>query len=193
MHKDLATAVSTKIAREAYPTVDRHVLANYLKANRDEIRRAVREKLGRLTRVVCDSEVIADSVIRRMDRLAERGVLRPANERELWGLIRQIAINTAINATRREALRQRFRANVDPDQLVSKCAGDGNFRGEEREALEGLVFRLSDPGDRLMVMMRLRGASHKMIATNLGISPDAARQRWVQVVRRLVEFAREDA
>lgn len=184
---------SEEAVRADLRPVPRKELAEYLDQHRDEIRQAVRKKLNRVTRVVCDSEEIASSVIRRLDELAHEGRLRPANDTELWGLIHTIAVNAAITATRKESLRGFLRTDIDPDQITCRYTRDEPLDEDDRGALESAAFQLKDSTDRQMVLMRIRGASHKVIAATLGISHDAARQRWSQVVRRMIEFAKEEA
>ena len=62
--------------------------------------------------------------------------------------------------------------------------------GDDEEAkilLHTLAARLEDSTTRQVFYLRMRGASHRAVADVLGISEDAARQRWVYLRQGLLK------
>lgn len=160
----------------------RHLVASFLLRNRDQIRAIARARLSADTRTVYDSEDVFSSVLRRIDNLARQGVLRPANETELWALIHTIARNTALKKT---LLIERARILVTEDprygyelmERLNRCRDDD----EATLLVYRLMLALDDPLDRQVFALYLRGASHRAIASFLGIREDASRKRWVRL------------
>lgn len=160
----------------------RHLVAAFLLRNRDQIRAIARARLSPNIRSVYDSEDVFSSVLRRIDDLARRGVLRPANESELWALIHAIARNTALKKT---LLLERARILVTEDprygyelmERLNRCRDDD----EATLLVYRLMLALNDPIDRQIFALYLRGASHRAIGAFLGIKEETSRQRWVRL------------
>lgn|GEM_PF-968895 len=167
-------------------TLTRAAIAEFLIRNEQSIRRIARQKLTRVTRSTFDSEDVMASVLRRMDRLAVEGCLRPRSEGELWALVRTIAANTAVSKSRLMERARRLEAE-DGDyartlvQRLEACAGDDDA--------QLLVLRMAASLDkersREVFLLRLRGANHAAVAGLLGISEGASRQAWMEVCRDL--------
>lgn len=170
----------------------REDLAKYLHAHRDVLRGAIRRKLARQARGGCDSEDIASSVMRRLDEMAQKGQLRPASERQLWALIRRIALYATINRNKRERfISDRFGCGSE-EVAASRIPWDAPTLDQAaRQALEQLAFGLDNSTDRMMLFLRARGATHRVVAETLGITPDAARKRWDRLMDQLTRVARE--
>lgn len=164
----------------------RERLAAYVLAHQSQIRAMARRNLTSDTRTVCDSEDILSSVLRRLDEMANDGVLRPRSERELWALIRTIARNTAVSRTRLiEHARQRL--TEDGPYAYELLQRLNTYRSDEEATL--LVHRMlasvQDRTNRQVLALMLRGASHRAIGAFLEISEDASRQRWMAVRREI--------
>ena len=174
------------------PPLSREAVAAWALAHQREIRTLARKRLTQNTRSVFDSEDIFSSVLRRLDGLAANGNIRPECEAELWALVRQIALNTAVSKTR---LIERANALLTEDgplayEMVRRLNACG---GDDEAAL--LVHRmheaLESSADRQIFGLLLRGATHRVVAQFLGISEEASRQRWMSIRRRLLKWCRE--
>lgn len=157
-------------------------------ARQERVRALARTRLTGGTRAVFDSEDVLSSVVRRLDSLVERGRLRVTSEDELWALITTIVLN---DATSKSRLMERARAMSLDDQEFAQMLLRRAAACKQDEDADALVLQMagsiSGGDERQMLLLRLRGASHRAIAGALGISEVAARQRWSQLVRSLVE------
>ncbi len=158
---------------------DRQAIAAYLLENQGRIRAAARRKLSAHTRSVYDSEDVLASVLRRVDAVVSRGLLRANSHGELWALVEAIVRNNALNRTR---LMERARDLVGEDgcyarELFRRLSG---LRTDEEASL--LHYRmmscLKNEGERQILALHLKGATHKAIAGLLNIREDTSRQRW---------------
>lgn len=172
---------------------DRDELASFVLRNKARIEAIARRKLRPAARTSYGSEDVLSTVLRRLDALAERGLVRAQSEAQLWALINSIAENVSLHRSRLlESLRVRSGDDADFWQAMH---ADMRQTREDEDAfvrIYELLAMLDDQDQRQMFMMRLRGAGHRVIAQHLGISEDAARQRWSLIVRRLRISMRSD-
>jgi DNA-directed RNA polymerase specialized sigma24 family protein len=135
---------------------------------------------------VYDSDEIVSSVLRRMDVLAADGQVRPRSEGELRALIKTIAQNTAVTRTR---MMERAKALMGEDGGYARALMErlARYESDDRAAL--LVYRmaasLKKAEDRQLLLLVMRGATHRAIAGLLGTTEDASRQRWKKVREEL--------
>lgn len=171
--------------------MSRETVAAWALAHQREIRALARKRLTQKTRSVYDSEDVFSSVLRRLDGLAAGGALRPVCEAELWALVKQIALNTAVSKTR---LIERAKSLLTEDgplayevvRRLNACNGD-----DEAALLIHRMFEaLETSAERQILGLLMRGASHRVVAQLLGISEEASRQRWMAIRRRLLAWCR---
>lgn len=131
-------------------------------------------------------------MLRRVDKVAHDGRLRPRDENEIWALAVKIASNEAISKLR---LLKRVDSNgfgLEESEflrpIIDRCRSDD----EVWVLLHRLVERVRPGDDRTIFLLRMRGAAHELIASELGISTAAARQRWSQIIRGLRAVAPKD-
>jgi DNA-directed RNA polymerase specialized sigma24 family protein len=162
----------------------RQALAEFVLKNQERVRAVARRKLSPRTRAACDSEDVLSSVLRRLDDMARRGVFQPRSEPELWALIKSIARNTALSRTRLiEGMRNRLTEDGPYAYEVLKRLNACETDDEATLLVYRMMMSLKDATDRQIMGLLFRGARHKAIATLLGISEEASRQRWL-VIRR---------
>jgi DNA-directed RNA polymerase specialized sigma24 family protein len=162
--------------------------------NSERIRAIARRKLTTWTRAVYDSEEVFSSVLRRMDMMAVDGRLRPRSEGELWALIAAITHNCAVSRTRlieraRELLTDDGPLAYEMMKRFNRCTGDD----EAGILVTRMMMALSQSHERQMLDLQLRGAGHAAIASLLGITVAASRQRWKSICDRLREWFKDEA
>lgn len=170
----------------------RQALAEFVLQHRERIRAIARQKLPGGARSVFDSEEVVSSVLRRLDGMASRGTLAPRSPAELWGLITAIATNAAVD---RRRLIERARSHLAEDgpyayellKRLNACESDD----DATMLLLRMMMSIKNSTDRHVFMMLHRGASHRAIATALGISEAASRKRWSVLRQELAERFRE--
>lgn len=170
------------------PSLSREAVAGFVLRHESRIRAIARRKLTAATRSTFDSEDVMASVLRRMDKLAMEGVLRPRSEGELWSLIQTIASNTAVSKTR---LIERARILLTEDgsyayeflSRLNRC----NTDDEAQLLVLRIAGALTGDRDRQIFLARIRGASHHAIAGILKISEAACRQSWMRICRDLFD------
>lgn len=187
-HAGVGSVGSERGASLAAPTagLGREAVASFVLRHESRIRAIARRKLTQSTRSTFDSEDVMASVLRRMDKLAMEGVLRPRSEGELWALIQTIASNTAVSKTR---LIERARFLLTEDgSYAYEFLNRLNSCGTDDEA-QLLVFRMAGAlegnRDRQIFLARVRGATHHAIAGMLKMSESACRQHWMRICREL--------
>lgn len=163
----------------------RERVADFILRNSGRVRAIARAKLFNRTRRWFDSEDVLSSALRRADAMVVRGELQPANEAELWGLVRTITANDAITKNR-VVDRLANLLNEDGDYVrdllkqVQACDADEDVAA----LLHKLASNLTGTG-RAIFYLRLRGASHRAAGDALDISEEAARQQGATVRRNL--------
>lgn len=172
--------------RGSFHPMTREDVARFVLRHEEKIRRIARAKLTLATRTAFDSEDVMSSVLRRVDQLAANGTLRPANEAELWALIKTIASNTAVSKTR---LIERARILLTEDgeyayilvRRLQACATDD----EAQLLVLRMAGLLKNERARQVFLLRVRGVSHAAVAAALESSEGACRQNWMQMCREL--------
>ncbi|MEM8757481.1 MAG: hypothetical protein AAGF47_06845 [Planctomycetota bacterium] len=160
--------------------MDREGVANRLMELAPLVRRRVRDKLSPAGRRLFDTQDLLSTVLRRVDRLLCEGRLRATTDAELVGLVVRMLDNAIID-------RQRVLGRL---QRIDGADGEwarrlkGRFDGADA-VLADVFEALTREDDRLYLSLWLRGAPHSSISYVLGIAPDAARQRWVAIRRRI--------
>lgn len=161
-------------------------VAAFIAERQDAIRAIARRKLCSSTKRVYGSEDVVSSVTARLLALAEGGRVRPRNEEEAWGLVQTAVENKSVSRNRLMS-QLRHRASDYPEALdilvdrVGACESDD----EATLLLLRVMSVLTDSNERGMFLLWLRGASHEVIAQQLGISVVASRQRLSASLARL--------
>jgi len=167
---------------------NRETLARFVLEHEHAIRAAARRKLTRTTRSVYDSEDVMATVLRRVDQLAESGKIRATTENEILSLILRIAENAACSKARMIELAK---SRLQEERAFSRMLLEGLANCQDNEDAGMLIVRmvasLSNPEDRTLLLLRLRGIEHKVIARMLDITPEACRQRWKKIREELVQ------
>jgi len=105
-------------------------------------------------------------------------------------LLLRVLRHTALDAFRRVRLRRRILGGdgAQPLAQTQACsrpdAADAAAEAEERQRLESVLASLSD-AERELVRLRRTHATWREVAAQLGVSEEAARRRWSDLVRRL--------
>ncbi|MCB9845679.1 MAG: sigma-70 family RNA polymerase sigma factor [Phycisphaeraceae bacterium] len=168
--------------------LSREELASFVLERREQIRAIARAKLPRGVRSVFDSEDVVSTVLRRVDGMIQSGALRARTFMELESLIGVVAENVSITKSRLVEIARHRRLDNESiwemlEHRAERCAGN--------EEAAGLLFKmlgsLDGADQRQMFLLRFRGASHRVVARQLGIAEDACRKRWSTVCQSLNE------
>lgn len=174
-------------ARDAVGALSRDEVAAFVLASEEQIRAAARSRLFGSTRSVFDSEDVFASVLRRCDELAKVERIRPHSKAELLQFVRTMARNLAVDKNRQAAVLEALRAELARPDDVS-CAGLA--RAEDGEAAAVVLAKLlracTARDDRQIMLLRLRGVSHRALAGLCGTTEEAMRARWASLWRRAV-------
>jgi RNA polymerase sigma factor (sigma-70 family) len=173
----------SSVDRRSLTPWSRQQIAEFLVQRQDKIRALARQHLGGHIGRFADSEDVFSSVCRRLDGVAAVGGLRPRHADEVWALAAAIVSNAAIDRSRMlSRLRSREVQTDGPDLggLVERCQND-----DQAALLFHRMVEALDGDDRQVFMLRVRGASHEVIAQQLNTSVDAARQRWSRIAHTL--------
>lgn len=175
------------VDRRSLEPWSREQIAQFLVERQEKIRALARQHLGSQLQRFTDSEDVFSSVCRRLDGLAAEGGLRPRHADEVWALAAAIVSNTAVDRARLLGrLRSREVQADGPDLgvLVERCRSDD----EAELLLQRMMLQLKGD-DRQIFMLRIRGASHEVIAQQVGTTVQAARQRWSRIAQTLRDLA----
>ncbi|MFN0010472.1 MAG: RNA polymerase sigma factor [Phycisphaerales bacterium] len=151
------------------------------------IRRRVRGKLSPQMRSTYDSTDVLATLLRRLDKFVKPEDLRATDEREVWMLLLKVIQGALSDQQRRLARRTRAEhawvraVGTAPGTLSDPATWDADC-GSDAEAL---LAQLTDPIDREIVDLRVRGMELQVIATRLGLSAGAVRARWLRIRARL--------
>ncbi len=176
---------------------DRDAVAEFIDVYGSRIRRRVRSKLSPGMRRIFDSLDVLSSLARRLDRVVARGQLRAMTEGQFMAFVHQVADNALVDQAR---LVQRLRRTEDPDGDIVRLMHDRLIERDERaaepridtERLAHLLRSIPDEEDRDIACMWMNGRSLAQIGRTVGLSPNAARQRWFQLRRTLREALEGD-
>lgn len=164
----------------------RELLAEYVLANEGLIRQQARRKLAAWSRQSQDSEDVLSSVLRRVDLLAAQGRFWANDANDIMALILTVTRNTAVTKVRLATQAKRLLADGGKymtalREHVNRCQGDD----EAAILVSRMLLSLDNADQRQYLELRLRGATHRAAAQVLGISDEAARQRWGVIVKNL--------
>lgn len=175
------------INRSDIPPVNRESAADFILRNAERIRAVARRNLTRHAQCCVGSDDILSSVLRRVDEMSASQDLRPVSDAELWRLIERITVNTAASYTRVLERATTFLANDGDYAHASRQMQSSTADPEDTVALaHKLLTRLRQDDNHQLFLLRMRGASHAVIAQCLGISETAARKRWSTICRDIL-------
>jgi len=170
---------------------DRDAMGDFLARFGDRIRARVRLRLSPAVRRLADSQDLLATVGRRLDRFVVDGKLRASGPDELWSLVMTTAHNALYEKRR---LLGRLQRVEGPDAVWARPAAAIVGSRDRDDEFEGLVERALDAAgsdlDRAIVSRWLAGDSLTEIGHTLGLSPEAARQRWRSIRLRLRDALR---
>lgn len=167
---------------------DREAAAEFMSRAAPLIRQRFRSHLSPSLRRLLDSSDVLSSVGRRLDDLVRRGGLTVLNERQIWGLVNQLARATIVDKAR--ALK-RLREAEDPEGdwarlVLSRIeAGDRAERDLFDETLEVIMDAAGDDRDRQVLAMWMQGIPFGRIGAVIGLEAGAVRQLWHRIRARL--------
>jgi RNA polymerase sigma factor (sigma-70 family) len=140
------------------------------------LRWRISARLGRKLRRYTDTDDIMQSVFRRVHESVLRSAVNARSENEFMGLLDKVAQNTITDRLRRSARWERDQARPDEDSKPSEASPD---------VLKRIDELVSDPADRAIVYLWLRGRGMRAIAETLSMSHGAVRYRWKRIVVKL--------
>jgi DNA-binding NarL/FixJ family response regulator len=160
---------------------DRNAAAMFLAANEPLLRRRFRHKLGAALRRLVDSEELVSTMARRLDAYVVSGRLSAATLEELWALVLQIGKHSVADKLK---LLQRLRNAEREDGPVAaalqhRLEDTGEARFEER--VEEILRLIGSDVDREITRLWLCGVELRVIAADLGMTPEAVRKRWQRI------------
>jgi RNA polymerase sigma-70 factor (ECF subfamily) len=168
-------------------TGDRAAAAEFMDRFASRIRRRVRGRLRPAMRRLFDSQEILSTLARRLDLFVLGGKLTAASEAQLWSLVFTMAQNAVVDKAR---LFSRLRAAENSDDFAHHL--DERLENAERTKEDGATFELDrvftaleDRTDREILSLWLHDTPHNMTAQLVGLKPDAVRQRWLSIRRKL--------
>lgn len=171
---------------------DREAAATFICRHQEKLIRRIRGKLrvGNQLRRVFDSQDIASTIGRRLDAMVDDGKLRAKSESELWALLAEMMEHALVDKhrlfRRNETARRGDHSFVHAMSEKQTAAAEVRTRPELDLARLGRV--LDDATDEQILELRSKGAQFDVIAPVVGLSPDAARQRWRKIKRSLRQY-----
>lgn len=169
----------------------RCAIARFILDNQSKIRSIARTRLA-TPRTVFDSDEVLATVLRRIDLLVVNGGFAPCSEHDVWGLISTTANNSSLG---KASLTHRALSLVKDDGEYAKfmlaqleaCRDDD----DAVSLVTRLMLQLSDDTDRQIIGLRLRGASHRVVAGMLGLTEVVVRARWSRALATFRDHARQ--
>lgn len=136
------------------------------------------------------SELVSSSVVRMLD--ATDGGRQPISRGRFIGLLESVVRSVVVDGIRRRTVR-RAAQRVLREQAAREGQAAGRDGGvaqaaEARALAERLVASMKDD-ERVLLRLRLDGREWSEVAAALGISADAARQRWAALRARMRALA----
>lgn len=135
------------------------------------------------------SELISSSVVRMLD--ATDGGRERLSRGRFVGLLESVVRSVVIDGIRRRRVR-RAAQRVLCEQAAREEPRAVGEPADTRALAERLVAGMSED-ERALMRLRLDGREWDEVAAMLGISSDAARQRWTTLRKRMREFAEPTA
>lgn len=177
-------------------TGDREAAARFLLEHEGLIRRRYRQRLGRL-RNLLDSQDLLSTLARRLDAFVHGRQVEATTLGQLLALIFQIGDHAFVDKSRVFARLQKVEG---PDSLIAqewrcRLARAERSRPDGANAeLDRMFVSLVSDTDRQILALWMAGEEHPEIATQLGLSHAATRQRWARICDRLrAKFPGRDA
>ena len=131
------------------------------------------------------SELVSSSVVRMLD--ATDGGKEPLSRGRFIGLLESVVRSVVVDGIRRRSVR-RAAQRVLREQAAREQQVATTDPADTRALAERLVASMSEE-ERALMRLRLDGREWNEVATMLGISADAARQRWTALRKRMRELA----
>lgn len=156
--------------------------ARWLMDNEVRIKQLISERLDEGGRGQFDTSDGFASVLARVDRMAERQDWRPRREEDVWPKLFEI-VDDVGERHRLEMLRTQ-QAERDPAlarYLTDLLGHDGSMT----DRFDETIAMISSSEDRDILRMRIRGASHRMIAQSMGIEEESVARRISRIYQRL--------
>lgn len=152
------------------------------------VRNRLRRKLDGGARRLFDSQDLMSTVLRRVDRLAAEGRLRAQSDEELISLLFRVSDRVLIDRYR--VLGKLRRVEGEDSEWAQSLLTRLDRATDEtgKEMLTEIFQSLESADDRILFSLWLRDVPHVVIAQTMGISPEAARQRWSVLRRRLAAY-----
>lgn len=164
----------------------RERIAAFVLERRDRIVRLATEALTAAERAAYGSDDVFATVWRRVDNLAAAGMIRASSEAELDALVTRIARNMINTRLRWLNMARRHHDDVFWSRFADRLEGTASDAAAN-ELVDALLASLQREQDRFIVMARLMGWNHQVIADQLNVSVEAARQRWSKLRQRLLD------
>lgn len=178
---------------EQFDPRDREAIAGRLIELAPLIRRRIQNKLSGNDRRLFDTQDLLSTILRRVDTLIAKGTLRATTDRELVSLVLTMLDNSLVD---RHRLLSRVKKAESKDGVWASWArvhAKSDVSNNATDTLSEIFESIESAEDRLLLSLRLSGATHAMIAEIIEISPDACRQRWVSLKQRIASGLPNDA
>lgn len=112
---------------------------------------------------------------------------RASGASRLWKLMNVLVDRVLIDAKRRERVERRIvRTRAASGASTESTPHDSALVAEDRTRARHLIEQL-DEADRELLYLRLSGREWADVAAALGISPEAARQRWHRLANTVAQ------
>ena len=131
------------------------------------------------------SELVSSSVVRMLD--ATDGGKEPLSRGRFIGLLESVVRSVVVDGIRRRSVRRAAQRGLR-EQAAREEQLAVTDPADARALAEKLVASMSED-ERALMRFRLDGWEWNEVATMLGISSDAARQRWTALRKRMRELA----
>ncbi len=167
---------------------DRGALPEFVLRYGPLIRRRVRGKISPQMRSTYDSTDVLATLLRRLDKFVKPEDLRATDEREVWLLLLKVIQGALADQQRRLARRARAEhAWVQAGGATRDTLSPPDTAWTADPGLDAadILAQLTDPIDREIVELRVRGMELQVIAMRVGLTPGAARARWLRIRARL--------
>lgn len=131
------------------------------------------------------SELVSSSVVRILES-TDGGTERLSRGR-FMGLLESVVRSVVVDGIRRRSVR-RTAQRVLREQAAREEGGVDGADADTRAIAEKLVASMTED-ERALMRLRLDGREWDEVANVLGISTDAARQRWAALRKRMRQLA----
>ena len=126
---------------------------------------------------------LMSSTVRRVLRSTDGGA-QEMTKRSFWGLVETIVRHMLIDHFRRNGVRRMVMQRLrDEAQSGASGAATAADVAESEDAAAQLIRSLSED-ERALLQLRMRGLAWRDVAQSLGITEEAARQRWSALRRK---------